>query len=230
VSDEEQAEDLQRDSQMTATPEEAMRAALNELRVNLHTAIPGIIKSFNPVTQTAVVQIAIRRQFVGDKRDGGGWRDLPPCGDVPCFFPGGAGFVLAFTPQEGDECLLVFSERAVDGWFQSGGVQNPSEYRLHDFSDGFALVGFSSQPKAIPAFFPGDGMELRSRDGTVAMRVDSLGVTLGGPSGGAAPLPAPPFQLLLADPLVVTWLNGVGAFCGVGPFPVTGISLKTRAT
>jgi hypothetical protein len=145
--------------------EESLETAMSEIVENrlkhVHTSMPGIIRSFNATLQTATVQPAIRRLFLDEK----GWVALPQCVDVPVQFPGWGDSVMTFPVNPGDECLLSFSERAIDFWWDKGGVQLPAELRMHDLSDAFALMGFSSKGRAIPAFNT-DAVEIRRRDGT----------------------------------------------------------------
>lgn len=171
----------QRDDQWGSVSDRAAGARAESLLLDTHTCLPGIIKSFDAATQTATVQAAIKRQFILDD-DSDGWVELPLCVDVPVHFPAGGGFVLTFPVADGDECLVVFSERAIDFWWDRGGVQEPSEYRLHDLSDAFAIVGFSSRPRAIPAVAT-DATELRARDGSLVLRIDGDFVTAGGVAG-----------------------------------------------
>jgi hypothetical protein len=68
----------------------------------------------------------------------------------------------------------MFSERAIDFWYQNGGVQQPFEYRLHDLSDGIAFVGLNSQPKKLTSLQM-SGMELRNRSRSSYIRLDNDG-------------------------------------------------------
>lgn len=159
--------DLQRDAQLAATPE-AAHASQTEARLkDLHTCLPGIIASFDPATQTAQVQPAIKRIFTER-----GAVNLPLCVDVPVAFPGGGGFFLTFPVAAGDECLLMFSERAIDRWHVAGGTQEPAEYRLHDLSDGIAIVGLNSQPNKLSALQM-SGAELRDRARSTYIRLEA---------------------------------------------------------
>lgn len=167
----------QRDEQGEATVETAIRTQVEAMLKNTNTCLPGIVKSFNKETQTAEVQPAIKRLFVEV-----GWVDLPLCVDVPVQFPSGGDFVMTFPVTDGDECLLVFSQRAIDFWWDRGGVQLPAEYRLHDLSDAFAVMGVSSKPRALTAFNT-NGVELRTRAGEVLFRVEPDGVWVGGVPG-----------------------------------------------
>jgi len=145
-------------------PEEALRVAMEGMRSGLWTAMPGIIQSFNAAAVTATVQISIKG--VVQASDGTAkFTDLPLLVDVPVHFPRGGNCTLTFPVAAGDECLIVFSARCIDGWWQSGGVQAPMEPRMHDLSDGFAFVGFFSQATAIGDISSASA-QLRSNDGS----------------------------------------------------------------
>lgn len=55
---------------------------------------------------------------------------------------GGVGFVSPI--KVGDQCLVVFSDRCISGWFTSGVPVPLPSFRMHDISDGFAIVGINS--------------------------------------------------------------------------------------
>jgi len=155
----------QQDDQIAATPESAAEAYADSLFKSINHCKPGIVKSYDAATQTASVQPAIRRVWT-DR----GAMDLPVCVDVPVVVLGGGDLFLTFPIAEGDECLLLFGDRAIDFWFDRGGVQDPAEYRLHDLSDAFALVGVASRPRML-AGVSTDAAELRTRDGATIVRV-----------------------------------------------------------
>jgi hypothetical protein len=181
--DEKTGADLQRDREREDSPETAVRQIVEGYLVDLHTAMPGIVRSFDVETQTATVQPTLQRLFIGV-----GWRDLPPCVNVPVQFPGWGPYVMTFPVAADDECLLVFNERAIDFWWKQGGVQKPAERRLHDLSDAFALMGASSIPRAVPAFSATD-VEIRRRDGTGPKFVlNGDGAFVGGTAGAEAAL------------------------------------------
>jgi len=165
---------LQRDAQVMGGPEQAHAAQIEGRLKDLHTCLPGIIVSFDPVTQTASVQPAVQRVFT-DR----GAVNLPVCVDVPVAFPGGGDFWLTFPVKHGDECILLFSERAIDYWHVNGGTQLPAEYRLHDLSDGLAQVGLNSQPKRL-SDLQMDGAELRTRDRGTYLRLTNGTIYLHG--------------------------------------------------
>lgn len=156
-----------------ADSEEALRAAFQGMRAGLWTCLPGIVQSFNtddPGNVTAVVQPALKGVVQGP--DGNySAVNLPLLPDVPVVFPRGGGCTLTFPIQPGDECLVVFASRCIDGWWQSGGVQLPMEPRFHDLSDGFAILGPQSKPNKISNIST-TAVQLRSDDGQALIGLD----------------------------------------------------------
>jgi hypothetical protein len=150
----------------TDDPVEAQRVALEGKQAEMWTALPGIVESFNPEAMTAAVQPAIK----GRMEDESGLVssvNLPLLADVPVIFPGGGGFTLTYPIKQGDECLVVFSSRCMDGWWQNGGVSDAPDGRMHDLSDGFAIVGPRSQAHKLATAVDCAGVQLRSDDGEV---------------------------------------------------------------
>lgn len=142
---------------------EAIRAAMDGRLSELWTALPCIIESFDPDAMTVVVQPTIKGVITnsdGTTRT----ESLPLLVDVPVIFPAGGGFTLTFPIAEGDECLAVLASRCIDAWWQSGGIQEAMEPRMHNLSDAFALVGPFSQPRTLPGVSTED-VQLRTNDG-----------------------------------------------------------------
>lgn len=142
-----------------------MNATLSAVRV----ATPGIIQSFDPESCTCTVQPAI----MGKSDDGQGnvrSKPLPLLVDVPVIFPRGGGCTLTFPVKAGDECLLIFADRCIDFWWQSGGVQEPVDTRMHDLSDAFAIPGPMSQTRKISGIST-SAAQLRTDDGAAFVEV-----------------------------------------------------------
>lgn len=109
----------------------------------MHVALPGIVNSYDIKTQTVTVRPTIMGVLQGERKE------IPLLLDVPVYFPGGSNCAITYAVNPGDECLVVFADSSIDGWFLRGDVQEAFTNRKHDLSDGFALVGFRSLPKAI---------------------------------------------------------------------------------
>lgn len=144
--------------------QEAMLAGLDGLQARMYTALPGIIVSADLDAQTCSVQPSIQG-VITDQQNEPHLVNLPVLVNVPFCWPRAGGFALTLPLAPGDEVLVVFSSRAIDSWWQSGGIGAPVEARMHDLSDGIAIIGPTSQPKKL-ANVQTDGIELRteSRD------------------------------------------------------------------
>lgn len=164
-------------------PEETMRMAMNANNSSIWTSIPAIVTKYNPAANTVECQPTIKA-VIQDKSGNYKAVTLPVLPDVPVVFPRGGGATLTFPIKAGDECLVVFSCRNIDSWWQSGGVQIPMDARQHDLSDGFALMGVMSQAKKIGGISTST-TQLRSDDGSTIIELDQGGkkVNIIAPSG-----------------------------------------------
>ena len=154
------------------------QAIMSAMRVS----IPGIIQSFDPEAVTAVIQPAIK----GVEHDASGAEvsvNLPLLVDVPVIFPRGGGCTLTFPVKEGDECLVIFADRCIDFWWQSGGIQEPVDGRMHDLSDAFCIVGPQSQAKKIGGIST-SAVELRSDDGGTKLSLNPASGAINGTAPG----------------------------------------------
>ena len=99
---------------------EEREALKQEIFHSLHCALPGNIISFDPETQTAIIQPAVKL----------GSLPYPVLTDVPVFMP------VPFEINPGDACLVVFSDVDIDftvGWFcfcRIQGSRKSREYRI----------------------------------------------------------------------------------------------------
>lgn len=159
------------------------RKAISE---QIRVALPGIIQSFDPGDDdrppTCVVQPAIR--YVERDNDGNkSTKDYPLLVDVPVVFPRGGGCTLTFPVKAGDECLVIFADRCIDFWWQSGGIQEPVDERMHDLSDAFCIVGPQSQAKKISGIST-NAVELRSDDGETKLSLNPASGAINGTAPG----------------------------------------------
>ncbi|WP_286870894.1 Gp138 family membrane-puncturing spike protein [Pantoea sp. UBA5035] len=155
---------------MTVTPQslaggeqQAMKVLSDTIFSMLRVSMPGIIQSFDPIACTCTVQPAISGQ-VADEAGEFKSAPLPLLVDVPVVFPRGGGCTITFPVKNGDECLVVFSDRCIDFWWQNGGVQEPVDPRQHDLSDAFAFIGPQSQAEVIGNIST-DSLQIRTDDG-----------------------------------------------------------------
>ena len=153
--------------------EEAFRLALDGRLACLWTSFPGIVQSVNWAQMTCVVQPAIQGSIT-DENNNTTFVNLPVLVDCPIVFQKAGGFVLTLPIAAHDEVLVSIANRCIDAWWQSGGIQQPVEYRMHDLSDGFVIPGPCSLPNVIPNISPTDA-QLRNKAGTAVIGIAPSG-------------------------------------------------------
>jgi len=124
----------------------------NNIFRNLNCARIGIIEKFNPITQTASVQLVdkiVFETFDGSQASSVNFTLLNDC---PVFIPYGVNGGLETPISRGDECLVIINDRDIDNWFASGQIASPASTRMHDFSDAIAFVGLHSLAKSLPNY------------------------------------------------------------------------------
>jgi len=109
--------------------------AIGEALSNLHTAT--IAKVTAVQAKTISVQPVINRVVDGKSIT------LPQFTKVPPLFLQGGGSYTAHPIAVGDYCLLILTERCFDRWYSGSDFQDPAEFRMHDYSDGIAIVGIN---------------------------------------------------------------------------------------
>ena len=124
------------------------------LSLNCHAI--ATVQSFDPTKQVISATINYKKSFL--KRDpvtgvnSMQLVDYPILLDVPVVVLSGGLFNLTFPIAVGDECLILFNDRNIDNWFQSGQVGAVANGRLHSFSDGIAIVGVKSLLKVLATY------------------------------------------------------------------------------
>lgn len=142
-----------------ATLDDAIEMALFAAMIGKRHCVPARVASFDSVTQTVIAEPMISAEGNDGQRV-----PLPPVADVPILQLGGGEFVITFNPVVGDPCLLLVSDRCIDGWFETGENRIPSDFRQNDLSDCLAIVGFRPKPMAIKNWM--SGCTIRKVDGS----------------------------------------------------------------
>ena len=128
---------------MTAKREltDVLNDAIGEALSNLHTATIAKV--------TAVQEKTISVQPVTNRVVDGKSIKLPQFTKVPPIFMQGGGSYTAHPIAIGDYCLLILTERCFDRWYSGADFQDPAEFRMHDYSDGLAIVGVNPLAGAL---------------------------------------------------------------------------------
>ncbi|CAR54941.1 Gp138 family membrane-puncturing spike protein [Burkholderia cenocepacia] len=155
---------------------EALKHAIGARLTEVWTALPGTVESFDPTAMTVSIQLGTKDSIRNE--DGTiSTSPFPLLTDCPVVWQGGGGVTATFPIAAGDECLVVFASRCIDAWWQSGGVQEQAESRIHSLADGFALVGVRSRPRALSGFST-TSAQLRSDDGRTFVDLNPSAGTL----------------------------------------------------
>lgn len=126
--------------ELTTVMSDAILTAL----ANTHTILIARVEAVK--AKTIDVRPVIQRVVDGQNID------LPLFPDVPPVFLQGGSSYDAHPIAVGDYCLILINERCFDRWYAGEDGKPPLEFRMHDYSDGFALVGINpaSMAKTIP--------------------------------------------------------------------------------
>jgi len=169
------------------SPSEAFGMQFDRMAGQIRCAMPGVIQSFDAATQIATVQPAITMKV--NLGDGVRQLQLPVIPNVPVVLPfaQGMGLLLTLPIKSGDECLLVFGDRAIDNFVQSGGVQptvttaseDTTTPRSHHLSDAICIPGCISNPQAVPDYNE-KNIELRDRERKqyISLGTEPKGITI----------------------------------------------------
>lgn len=160
-----------------AGEQETLNQLKKQVSSMLRVALPGTVESFDAETVTATIQLGILGLSDGESKA------LSVLNDVPVMFPRGGGCSLTFPVNKGDECLVIFADRCIDFWWQSGGIQEPVDERMHDLSDAFCIVGPQSQAKKISGIST-SAVELRSDDGETKLSLNPASGAINGTAPG----------------------------------------------
>jgi len=144
-----------------------LRRAVGRELMDVHTALPGIVDTYDAASRRARVTPAIRILL-----DDGSLLDRPPVPDVPVLFPAGGGLSLTFPLQRGDPVLMIFSQRGMDGFKVAFRESAPSRGPIMDMSDAVALAGFGS---ALTTPVGVTGASLQTDDGSTSVVVEPNG-------------------------------------------------------
>lgn len=164
------------------SPEIAARSIGEGVKAELWVAMPGILAAVDLVKMTCSVQPSIKARVQNPALEWA-WVTMPLLVDCPIVFPSGGGATLTFPLKVGDECLVIFADRCIDAWWQSGGIQQQIDYRMHSLSDGFVIPGPHSQPRVVTGI-SASAVELRLDDASAKVSIDasSKAVSITSPS------------------------------------------------
>lgn len=110
-------------------------------RLNCHNI--GRIEEFDKQTQRCTVQLMQVKQFNNE------YITPVPLTDVPLIILGAGNGHITMPNPVGTICLLLFLDRNIDTFLETGEMYSPDTTRMHDFSDCVALTTFKTLANPI---------------------------------------------------------------------------------
>lgn len=116
-----------------------------EIFLDLNCHHLATVQDFDPATQTVTCTINYQKTIFQLNEQSQQYSavlfNYPPLAKVPVVILSGGKSGVTFPIVQGDQCLLMFNDRSIDNWYQSGQVGPVAQSRYHSFSDAIALVG-----------------------------------------------------------------------------------------
>lgn len=143
---------------------DALTLASARTKLEINCVKIGVIKTFDPTTQRAEIEIAYKQ--VKDVLEDGTkvYQNYPPLKECPVIVLFGGVDILSMPIKEGDNCLVFFNDSGIDQWAQNGNGMPPTTARMHDITDAFALVGVRPLTNAIGNYLA-NGIRLSHGEG-----------------------------------------------------------------
>lgn len=161
---------------------DVLDARFDAALLDLHTALPGVVKSYDATKQVADIQPTIKRI----DRDENGAKvvlDPPVISSVPIVWPRAGGYFLTFPLAPGDSVLLVFCESDLGAWLDSGAVAHPGDEGRHTLSGAVAIPGLFPVAGALSAGDAGTGHLVVGKAAGPQIHIDAATVQLGAAGG-----------------------------------------------
>ena len=156
-----------------------IRALFMEETAKMRTHIPAQVISYDADTNLCKVQPCIKGIRIDDPNNTT-TKQLPVLSDVPVQQFGSGKCLMSVAPQKGSYGLLHVSDRDIQNWLDTGGIQDPGSIRRFDMSDAYFAPGIyptkvDGNNGKIDANINTDRIEMRTRAGTTAVAVTDVG-------------------------------------------------------
>jgi hypothetical protein len=130
----------------TPTAYQVLREVVESRLFDVHTALPGVVDKYDPAAKTADIKPSLMRKYKDS-----GVTELPILIGVPiCYFQT-SNSIISVPLKQGDDVLILFSERSLDVWKSKEGLVSPGDPRKHHLSDAVAIPMLKRPSKGLPA-------------------------------------------------------------------------------
>lgn len=217
---------------MTTTPElaEVIEAAIESALIDVHTALPGKVQSYDPTTQTATIELEIKRPL--PKADGTYTiEDLPLLENVPVHFTRSAAFALTVPLAAGDQGLVIFSELSLDQWRSKGVNTSPGDIGRHTLTGAVFAPGLSPNAKALKTAAHASNLVIGLDDDNAQIHVTPSGsILIGADAVKESARKGDAVQAIIPTGTVIVAVSGGSGAPAVGTLNASDIVLDGEIT
>lgn len=128
---------------------EIISEAVSARLLDVMTALPGRVESYDRTKRVADVTLCVRRAIhdeLGDVQH----EEVPAIPNVPVQFPNGGGTSITWDLAKGDFVLLLFCSWSIGQWRETGEVSEPVDLRRHSLGNPIALAGVLPKSGTLP--------------------------------------------------------------------------------
>lgn len=155
-------------------------------QAQMWTMLPGVVNKWNYPSSGQNTVHAVPGMVGYRRQKDGSWmaEPMPEHQDVPVKFVGGGGFHFTHPIAQGDEGMLLYSSRCIDGFWKNGGsppaeqpdyaIPTEAGVRMHDLSDACFIPATLSDKKKLQNISKTTA-QLRSTDGTAYLEMLEMG-------------------------------------------------------
>lgn len=143
-----------------------VRDAIEARMLSVNTAIPAKVLAYDRDNGTVDVRPLLKRKY-----SDGTVSELPKIFNVPIQWYRANNAYITLPIKVNDTVTLIFSQRSLDQWKQSGGTVDPKDPRKHALSDAIAVPGLYPKSTA-PADPSPDNLEIVNNKAKVSLSPD----------------------------------------------------------
>lgn len=159
------------------TLETALSEAFDQLREEIHTALPGRVERYDAATQTADVKPLVKVEG----------QSLPVLPSIPVAFPRGGGFFVSFPLVPGDFVFVLFAESSLDLWRARGGAEtSPGDVRRHSLTGAVALPCLYPDSRKLASAHASHMVVGADSGPKTFYKADQIAIGAENPAGGAS--------------------------------------------
>ncbi len=156
---------------ITPSLRELLGNEIKSYMLDLHTAMPARVESYDSATQKADVKPLLSKKY----RNSSVATEIPVIPSVPVQWPSSnAGAAYIHLPLKvGDLGMVIICERSIDTWLSGNGqIVSPQDPRHHDFSDSVFIPGVRPFKAALTDV---SSDNLTIQNGNLRIELDSSG-------------------------------------------------------